>query len=145
MLPERALADITELVKERILSKNAHLICTYCRHSWYQEVRHLPQEIKCPKCESSMVTYAQKRGAKALFEKKRLSKEEREEKRKLMRIAKLVNAHGRSAIIALTARGVGPQTASRILGRAHRAEDALFRDLVEAERSFTRTHRYWSS
>jgi ATP-dependent Lhr-like helicase len=145
MLPERAMADITELVKERILSKNAHLLCTYCKHSWYQEIRALPKEISCSKCQSTMVTYAQKRGDKALFEKKKLSEEERKEKAELVRTAKLVNAHGKDAVIALTARGVGPRTASRILGRHQKTEDALFRDLVEAERNFTKTHRYWAS
>ncbi|MCD4740673.1 DEAD/DEAH box helicase [archaeon] len=145
ILPERALADITELVKERILSKNAHMICTYCHHSWYSEIRDLPKEICCSKCGASMVTYAQKRGAKKLFEKKKLTKEESEEKKKLVRIAKLVNAHGRDVVIALTARGVGPTIASRVLRKAQKTEDLLFRDLVEAERNFTKTHRYWTN
>ena len=143
MLPERPIANIVELVKERILSKNVHLICTYCLHSWYKEIRNLPEEIQCPRCGSTMVTYAQSRGSKKILEKKQLTREERAEKRKLMRIAKLVNAYGRRAIIALTARGVGPDTASRILGRMHKTEEELFKDLVEAERTFTRTHRYW--
>lgn len=145
MLPERAFSDISELVKQRILAKNAHLICTYCNHSWYKEIKDLPEKIDCPKCGSSMVTYAQKRGAKKLFEKKSLTKEEKKEKKKLIRIAKIMNAHGKDAVIALTARGVGPDTASRVLGRSHKEKDALFRDLVEAERTFTRTHRYWSN
>jgi ATP-dependent Lhr-like helicase len=146
VLPERAMADITELVKERILSKNAHLACTYCLHSWYTEIRDLPEDIKCPNCRSSMVAFLQKRGAKGLLDKNKnkLSANEQKERATVERVASLVSTHGRRAVIALAARGVGPEIASRLLGRLHENEEKLFKDLVEAERTFTRTHRYWA-
>jgi ATP-dependent Lhr-like helicase len=53
--------------------------------------------------------------------------------------------YGKKAAIALAARGIGPETAKRILARYHKDEDDFLRDILEAERKFIQTRKYWSS
>lgn len=57
--------------------------------------------------------------------------------------AELLAVHGEIALLALAARGVGPETARRILAGHHRGEDALLTDLVRAERNFAQTRAFW--
>jgi len=57
--------------------------------------------------------------------------------------ASLVSAHGKKAVYALVARGVGPDTAARILRNLHEDEDAFLRDVLAAEVNYARTRRFW--
>jgi ATP-dependent Lhr-like helicase len=43
----------------------------------------------------------------------------------------------------MAARGVGPHTASRILGRPHKDEDEFYLDILEAEREYAATRPFW--
>jgi ATP-dependent Lhr-like helicase len=69
-----------------------------------------------------------------------------EDKKVLKRVyknANLVMAHGKKAVIALVGRGVGPDTAARILARYHLEEDEFLRDILQAEVNYARTKRFW--
>jgi ATP-dependent helicase Lhr and Lhr-like helicase len=57
--------------------------------------------------------------------------------------AELVAHHGERALLALAARGVGPETARRLLGRAYRDDEAFLTELLRAERSYARTRAFW--
>ena len=59
------------------------------------------------------------------------------------RSANLVQSHGKQAVVALSARGVGPQTAARIIGKLRRDEDEFYRDILEQERRYARTRSFW--
>jgi ATP-dependent Lhr-like helicase len=39
--------------------------------------------------------------------------------------------------------GVGVENASRILGKYYPDEDSFFRELMEAEKRFIRTRKFW--
>ena len=43
-----------------------------------------------------------------------------------------------------TARGVGPETAGRILAKQSEGHDAFLRAIMEAEISYARTRQFWS-
>ena len=58
-------------------------------------------------------------------------------------VASMVSTYGMRAVIALSAFGVGPETAARILGRMHKSEDDFFYDLLAAQKTFIRTRQYW--
>ena len=50
---------------------------------------------------------------------------------------------GKRAVLTLTARGVGANTAARILARQHEDELELLRDIIKAEVTYARTKRFW--
>ena len=90
---------------------------------FYRKIRVLPDEIACPACGGKLVTLVDAADKD--------------------RVAALINAYGRRAVIVLQARGVGAEFAARILKRLRRSEDELFKDAIDAERDFARTSRYW--
>lgn len=57
--------------------------------------------------------------------------------------AELVAHYGERALFALAARGVGPETARRLLMRLYRDEDAFFTEILRAERSYAKTRAFW--
>ncbi|RJS90821.1 hypothetical protein CW705_05155 [Candidatus Bathyarchaeota archaeon] len=59
------------------------------------------------------------------------------------RTADLVLSYGKRAIIALQVRGVGPETAFRILGKMHFDEKEFYLDLLKANIRFLKTRQYW--
>jgi ATP-dependent Lhr-like helicase len=54
-----------------------------------------------------------------------------------------VLSYGKNAIVALEVKGVGPETAFRILGRMHPTEEEFFMDLLKAKIQYLRTREYW--
>ncbi len=57
--------------------------------------------------------------------------------------AELLAHHGERALLALAARGVGPETARRLLARLYRNDDAFFTEILRAERAYARTRAFW--
>lgn len=57
--------------------------------------------------------------------------------------AELLNHYGERALLALAARGIGPETARRLLSRLYRSEEELLTEIVRAERSYARTRAFW--
>jgi ATP-dependent Lhr-like helicase len=57
--------------------------------------------------------------------------------------AELLAAHGVRALRALAARGVGPDTARRLLARPYRSESELLTEILKAERKYARTRAFW--
>jgi len=49
---------------------------------------------------------------------------------------------GKKAVLALAAKGVGPEIASRILATLTEG-DAFFAEILRAERNYIRTRKYW--
>lgn len=47
------------------------------------------------------------------------------------------------ALIAPQVRGIGPETAFRILGKMHYDEDEFYMDLLKAKIQYLRTQPYW--
>jgi ATP-dependent helicase Lhr and Lhr-like helicase len=57
--------------------------------------------------------------------------------------AELLAHYGDRALYALAARGIGPETARRLLMRHYRDDDAFFTEILRAERSYARTRAFW--
>jgi len=110
-------------VKARLEKETATLLCMNCKRTWRETVRDLPSKIRCPNCDALMVAVV------APYEKDK--------------IASLVMAHGKKAVVALMARGVGEDTAARILRGYHETEEDFLRDLLAAEVTYARTKRFW--
>ena len=57
--------------------------------------------------------------------------------------ASLVQSHGKQAVVALAARGVGPRNAARIINKLREDEDEFYRDILSREREYARTRSFW--
>ncbi len=57
--------------------------------------------------------------------------------------AELLAHFGARALYALAARGVGPETARRLLARHYRDDAAFFTEVLRAERAYARTRAFW--
>ncbi|NJE62366.1 DEAD/DEAH box helicase [Thermococcus sp. 21S7] len=142
--------EILELFRKRLLDHEVVLVCTNCGwHSKTKVVRLQNIELRqCPRCGSKMLAVAHPIDAEEflpVLEKVRHGKplERKEERtyRKLLKAADLVDSYGFEAVLALASYGTGPDTAARIL--AQYKGDALLVALMERERQFIRTRRFW--
>jgi ATP-dependent Lhr-like helicase len=149
VLPERAEKLILKALKRRISERRVELFCLYCA-SWYAsfKIASLPSELRCEHCAAKMlaVLKGDSRRLRSLYRSykqgKKLSREEKQEIKKLQLSANLFLSYGKAAVIAQAARGIGPETAKRVLSRALNEEE-LYREILKAEREYARTRMYW--
>ena len=66
------------------------------------------------------------------------------EKNALSKSAHLVRERGQDALLALAGRGIGPETASRILSVRYLSVDDLIMEIIKSENDFARNRRFWS-
>jgi len=154
MAPERVLLSNIDKMKRAIEARTATLMCMSCGE-WTAEkkVRSLPEQPACEKCESKLLALLYPNQnvnrLRELFKKRREAKEFSEEELKELtnarRKADLILSYGKKAIIALEVKGVGPETASRILGKMHPKEDEFYMDLLKAKIQYLRTREYWEN
>ncbi len=152
MAPERVILSNIDKMKMAIEARTATLLCMNCGE-WTTQVRvkNLPGEPKCEKCSSNLLTllyHGQDTNRLRGFLRKRregeaLSEEELKELSQARRKADLVLSYGKQAVQALEVKGVGPETASRILGKMHPKEDEFYLDLLKAKIQFLRTREFW--
>ncbi|GAB6135009.1 DEAD/DEAH box helicase [Thermococcus prieurii] len=142
--------ELIELFRKRLLEHEVVLVCTNCGWHSKTKVARL-QNInlrQCPRCGSKMLAVAHPIDAEeflAVLEKVRhgkpLEKKEERAYRKLLKAADLVDTYGFEAVLALASYGTGPDTAARLL--AQYRGDSLILALMERERQFIRTRRFW--
>ena len=152
MAPEQVLLSNIEKMKKAIDARTARLLCMQCGE-WTTEkkIRVLSEQPKCGKCGSGLLTLMYlsqdaKRLAEVLNKRRKgnkLSGEELKELTQARRKADLVLSYGKKAITALEVKGVGPETASRILGKMHSKEDEFYMDLLKAKIFYIKSSPYW--
>ena len=143
--PPAAGQAVIAAVKRRLESEDVVLCCMHCR-SWKSRtvVSRVPDRPQCPKCSARLVA-ALKPWEESLYaaaNKKKKSPEDRAVELRLQKNANLVLSGGKKAVVALAARGVGPENAARIL-RSLADGDAFYREILKAERNYIQTHRFW--
>jgi ATP-dependent Lhr-like helicase len=143
--PQRADKTVLLALRDRLASEDLVLVCMNCRSQRRTTVGTLPDRVKCAKCGGVLVAALQPYAKKDL-EVLRKDASDEEGRRALKRIyknANLVMAHGRKAAMAMVGRGVGADTAARILARYHLEDDEFLRDILAAEITYARTKRFW--
>lgn len=149
--PSRPEAEIFRLFKKRLLSTKVRLICINCgKYSVGYTVDSLPEKPVCPKCGSRLLACmpehhtASQDIVKKWLAGKPLTAEENKQLSRIKWSAELMLDFGRKAALCLSGRGIGPDTAVRTLAKHSRSEDELLKHILEAERTFLRTKKYWT-
>ncbi len=146
LTPENADASVIETVRERIRKDRVRLVCLHCG-AWDQEtkVSRVPDQPTCPECESTLIAALSPWADEVVAAINATEKDEEQERmtERAYRNASLVQGHGKKAVIALRARGVGPQNAARIINRHRESEADFYRDILEREREYARTKAFW--
>jgi ATP-dependent Lhr-like helicase len=150
IFPKRAEREILKTLKARLENKRVKLFCVHCgQWSATFTIKHLDDYPKCRLCGARFLAILHGKDRDTMKAiKKRLRKESvTEEEEELIirakRTADLMLAYGKDAALALSGRGLGPQTASRVLARMQSSEEDFLKDILEAERTYARTRRFW--
>jgi ATP-dependent Lhr-like helicase len=152
MAPEEVLLNNIEKMKKAIGARTAKLLCMKCgQWTTEEKVRNLPEEPECQKCGSKLLTllyFSQNSQQLAETLQKRregkeLNEDELKELSRARRKADLILSYGKKAAIALEVKGVGPETASRILGKMHAKDDEFYMDLLKAKIQYLKTRQFW--
>lgn len=152
MAPERVLLSNIDRMKRVIEARTITLLCFSCG-KWITEkkIKTLPEHPACKKCGSKLLALLRlnqdpkfmREILKKRREDKELTEEELQDLTHARRTADLILSYGKKAIIALKVRGIGPETAFRILGKMHQKEDEFYMDLLKAKIRYLRTREYW--
>jgi len=144
--PPTADQAVIATLKRRLDQDEVILACMNCR-KWKSKtvVSRVPDNPQCPKCGARLIAALKPYESDSydIIGKKEKNEEERAIEQRLLRNANIVLSSGKKAVIALSARGVGPENASRILATLADG-DAFYREILKAERTFIQTHRYWA-
>jgi len=146
--PEHADAAVIDLLKNRIMNDRVLLFCVNCK-KWksMRQVERVSEQPECPLCGSRMIAALKPWEEEEIKivkkpEKKKTAEDRRRTKR-VYRNANLVLSYGKIAAIALASRGLGPETAARVVGKRQSDELEFYRDILKAEREYARTKRFW--
>ncbi|MFA9518138.1 DEAD/DEAH box helicase [Halopenitus sp. H-Gu1] len=146
LVPENADASVIETIRERIEEDRVLLCCLHC-HDWTRRtvVRRVDDQPACPECGSTRIAALNPWDEETVRAVRADEKDDEQERltKRAYRSASLVQAHGRRAVVAMAARGVGPENAARIISKLREDEEAFYRDLLKQERQYARTQSFW--
>jgi ATP-dependent Lhr-like helicase len=152
MAPEQVLLSNIERMKRTIAARKAVFLCLSCGNVTAEKrVRELPENPKCDKCSEKLLAplyiYQDPNQLLDILKRRKagekLIAEELEQLAHARRTADLILSYGKKALIALQVKGVGPETAFRILGKMHTNEEDFYMDLLKAKVQYLRTRPYW--
>ncbi len=155
MVPLRPDRSILMALKKRIEDADITMVCLNCHNQWNTFVGRLPLQPKCHRCGAIKIAMLRRyHGDQAhVLTKHHRTTADLKELKRLNKNASLILTYGKYAVYALAARGVGPDTAARILSRftkleLKKSEDLevkFFRDILQAELQYARTRGFWDT
>jgi len=146
---ESPMMEIMSILRRRLMAKRMKLVCMNCLASRKLKVEEAEDLPRCWQCGSKVLAAIRvgdvqtEEALRRRNEGGRLSPAQRELAEKARLSADLVSEYGKRAIMTMAARGIGPQTAARVLSKLHASEDDLLRDIFSQEKLYVRTRRFW--
>ncbi len=146
--PEKPEKEIFRIFKMRLLNTKIRIICACCGWGINYLVKDLPENLRCPQCKARLMAVIRPHETekeellKKFIKNRNLTKNEMEIVNNLMDGASMVVSSGKDAVVVLAGRGIGTRTAGRILAKQLKG-DELLREILEAERQYARTKRFW--
>ena len=141
LLPAWSDIEIRERLETRLLNERAVLICLNCHGKKRRRVERIVVVEPCSTCGGTMLACAQERMEKSLMD--RIESTDQKISGKVQRNAELVRTHGHDAILCLMGRGIGEETATRILRGPEGDRIRLLRAIHNAELQYARTRPFW--
>ena len=151
MAPVRVLLSNVDRMKMAIEARTVTLMCMSCGEWTSQvKVKDLRDQPQCERCSSRLLAllYPSQHVVHLIEVLKRrregeaLAEEELKELSQARRKADLILSYGKQAVRALQVKGIGAETASRILGKMHPKEDEFYMDLLKAKIQYLRTREF---
>ncbi|MGZ4905128.1 MAG: DEAD/DEAH box helicase [Halobacteriota archaeon] len=148
LITDNADTSILMALKNRIMNDRVILFCLTCK-KWKSRrtVASVPEQPECPICNSKLIAALKPwEDEEIIVASKPESAKTADEKLRTKRVyrnAHLVLSHGKKGVIALASRGLGPETASRVIRRGRANEAGFYRDILKHERQYTLTRRFW--
>ena len=146
LVPENADASVIETLQTRLRNDRILLCCCHCTE-WEHttKVRRVREQPECPECGSTRIAALNPWAEEVVAAVRADQKDDEQERqtKRAYRAANLVQSHGKQAVIALAARGVGPDTAARIINNFREDEADFYRDILAEERQYARTQSFW--
>ncbi|ELY86674.1 DEAD/DEAH box helicase [Natrinema altunense] len=146
LAPENADASVIQTVKERLQNDRVILLCTHCTE-WKVKtpVKRVADQPECPDCGSTRIASLNPWADEVVQAVRSQAKdaEQREMTERAFRAASLVQSHGKQAVIAMAARGVGPHNAAQIINKLREDDAEFYRDILSKEREYARTQSFW--
>ena len=143
-LPDWSNVEVRRRLENRLMNERVVMICLRCKTSSRFRVARYPSiDRSCGVCRATMRAVAREGLGDELA--KWVASDEDSVRNRMMRNAEMVQNQGIDAILCLMARGVGENTATRIL-RAYppgSERDSLLKAIHEAEVQYARTRRFW--
>lgn len=142
---ERPEPALLEAVKKRLEEAHVLLACANCGHTRETRAGLVSARPACSACASILLVPLGKyeRDVARLLKKNERTEDEERLVRRAIREAHLVGTYGKRAVLALAGRGVGPETASRILAHQRAHETDFLRDVLAAEIQYAKTRSFW--
>ena len=155
MIPYRSDRTIIMALKKRLEETEITMICTNCKKIWNSVIRRVNIQPKCSNCGAIKIAVVRRYNKEIIkiIKKKKFLTENSKEIKRLYKNGSIVLNYGKNALMALSARGVGPDTAARILNRydkdeLNKSEDIQYKfycDILKAEINYARTRGFWDN
>ena len=131
--PPKSDSSVVIAVKRRLMRTDLLLRCLSCDNTRKRKVKAITKhELVCPQCNSRMI---------ALLHPMEVDKDV--SAKKLSKSASLAKSHGERAAMVIAGRGIGPETAGRILRKQLRDDSDLVKAIIESEITYARTRQFW--
>ncbi|WP_136687796.1 DEAD/DEAH box helicase [Halorhabdus amylolytica] len=146
LAPENADASVIQTLKDRIQEDRVILFCVHCEsYERTKPVKRVREQPHCPECDSTRIAALNPWDEETVKAVRATEKDDEQRRRteRAHQAADLVQSHGKQAVIALAARGVGPTNAARIINKLRENEADFYRDILEREREYARTRSFW--
>jgi len=148
--PGRPEKEIFKAFENRLLETKIGLVCVNCGEIFSSStVQNIPEKIRCRKCGAILIGYVPHRyvmEAQKLIKKQikgtKFAEQDEKHYDMIHDSSSLIVAHGKDAALVLAGRGIGPQTAARILRKGLKGSD-LLNEILQAEKQFAKTKRFW--
>ena len=150
MKPAQPQDEIFRAFKRRLFATRMRLICMNCaEYTNIKPLKQIEEFPECPHCNSRLIAAVRKTNMEITAivrkwkKKKKLDEEEEKILYRCRRSSDLIIVYGRKAVMAMACRGVGPETAARVLAYMHPTKEKLLKDLLEAEKQYAKTKPFW--